>query len=313
MTGAAPKTTFAPVQGQQRRTTTVAFVGQAVFFAQCIPTVEVPGYAFFFRDFRSGADPGPLRQWLEQLSPDVIVMFRPEIVPSGAFEGLDAVRIGYLTEPLPRPGAAAPHPDLLQRLRWLEAIDRRNFDLVVCFDPLIADTASRIVPVWRCQPLPVADFLFGEAQSIEGNEPALLIGRPTPAREAWLAELRPDRAIVHIGHGLHGERLAAILKRHPIHLNLHNNPYPTFENRVSIALAAGELVISEPLSPDHGLKDGSELLIANNPAELRAISEQIRIEPQHFEAVARAGRSAAERLRASVVFARLVAEALAER
>jgi len=312
MTGAAPTTAPASAERQQR-TTRVAFVGQAVFFAQCVPTVEFPGFDFSFRDFRAGADPGPLRQWLEQWAPDVIVMFRPEIVPPGSFQGLEAVRIGYLTEPLPRQGAASTHPDLLQRLRWLEGIDRRNFDLVVCFDPLIADTASRTIPVWRCQPLPVADFLFGDSQSIEGDEPALLIGRPTPARERWLAELRPDREILHIGHGLHGERLASILKRHPIHLNLHNNPYPTFENRVSIALAAGQLVISEPLSPDHGLKDGRELVIASKPTELPDISRQIRAQPQLFEELARAGRAAAEQLRASSVFARLVAEALTER
>ena len=54
---------------------------------------------------------------------------------------------------------------------------------------------------------------------------------------------------MHIGHGLFGARLERFLPRADVQLNLHNNPYPTFENRVCLALAAGHLVISEPLSP----------------------------------------------------------------
>jgi len=289
----------------------VAFIGQAVFFAQCLPTQEVPGFVFAFHDFRAGKNPGPLRQWLESWAPDVLVMFRPEIVPPATFHGLRAVRIGYLTEPLPRGEARTAHPDLRQRLNWLKEMDPANFDLIVSYDPLIAATASEVFPVWQSQPLPVADFLFGEPQTVHGDEPVLLIGRPTPARERWLAQLRPHREIRHIGHGLHGEALAKVLKNNPIHINLHNNPYPTFENRVAIALAAGQLVISEPLSPDHGLRHEKELVIVDDPAELPALSERLRDEPQHFSALSRAGRAAAEQFRASVVFKRLVEEALA--
>lgn len=43
-------------------------------------------------------------------------------------------------------------------------------------------------------------------------------------------------------------------------MNIHNEPYPTFENRVFLHLAAGQLVISEPLDPGHGLEAGHDYL-----------------------------------------------------
>ena len=41
-----------------------------------------------------------------QASPEQLplVAFRPEYVPPGTFDGLEAITVGYLSEPLPRPG-----------------------------------------------------------------------------------------------------------------------------------------------------------------------------------------------------------------
>ena len=48
-----------------------------------------------------------------------------------------------------------------------------------------------------------------------------------------------------------------------IAVNLHNNPYPSFENRVCIALAAGHLVISESLSPQKPHYAGKVVILAD--------------------------------------------------
>ncbi len=42
------------------------------------------------------------------------------------------------------------------------------------------------------------------------------------------------------------------MREHHVGINLHNEPYLPFENRVSLHLAAGHLVLSEPLDPLHG-------------------------------------------------------------
>ena len=136
---------------------------------------------------------------------------------------------------------------------WLRQVDPGNFDRIVSFDPLIAETGRERLTVWRSLPIPVDDRLFRDVRE-RGRPPRLLfLGRPTEHRDELLAPIKRQH-VVHIGHGLFGAALERFLRRADVQLNLHNNPYPTFENRVCVALAAGHLVISEPLSPRHGLR-----------------------------------------------------------
>lgn len=264
-----------------------------------------------FLDFRAGARSGPLLAELRRLDPDVVLVFRPEIIPPGLFEGLRAVSIGYLTEPLPRDGSAG-HSDLGERLSWLKQVDPGNFDRVVSFDPLIAETAQDVLPVWRALPLPVADSLFLGMHE-RGNPPRLLfLGRSTEHRERLLAPIKATHRITHIGHGLSGAELRRLLERSDIQINLHNNPYPTFENRVSVALAAGHLVISEPLSPSHGLRPGQDYLEASDADNLLDLVEELQREPQAYLDVQLAGSLAAERFRASGVYPELIRDAVAD-
>ncbi len=127
-----------------------------------------------------------------------------------------------------------------------------------------------------------------------------------------LAPIKRGYPIVHVGHGLYGRQLERFFKRADVQLNIHNNPYPTFENRVSIALAAGHLVISEPLSPDHGLRPGEEYLEAEGPDAFKALVDELVEDPSAYLEVQRAGREQAERFRASHVYPRLVREAVAD-
>src|SRR4051812_32749883 len=136
----------APIRGPSREILTptyckavprLAFVGQRVYFGYTSLQAEADGVAPSFVDYRHGADPEPMLAELRALAPDVVFVWRPEIIPAGAFADLDAVTVGYLTEPLPRPGNGAPHADLLQRLEYLELADGANFDRIVSFDPLV--------------------------------------------------------------------------------------------------------------------------------------------------------------------------------
>lgn len=289
----------------------IAFVGQSVYFQQCALERPADGLDPTLIDFRAGAAPEPLLATLDELDPDVVLVFRPEIIPPGLFAGLRALRIGYLTEPLPR-SVGSRHPDLLARLWWLEQVDAENFDRIVSFDPLIAETAANVLPVWRSQPIPVADSLYMEVRPRARPPRLLFVGRATEHREELLAPVKQRYPIVHIAHGLFGEPLMRFMRRADVQLNLHNNAYPSFENRVCIALAAGNLVISEPLSPRHGLAPGTDYLEAHTPAELLALLDRLTREPDAFIDVQRAGRAQAERFRASRVYPQLVRDALAD-
>jgi hypothetical protein len=287
----------------------VAFVGQGVYFRQCSLEHPANGLHPVFLDFRAGAPPEPLIAKLEELDPDVVLVFRPEIVPASLFDSLRAVTIGYLTEPLPR-GGRSGHPDLRGRMRQLEEVDPGNFDRIVSFDPLIAETIASVLQVWRSLPIPVADSLFMEVRERSRPPRLLFLGRSTTHREQLLAPVKQAHRIVHIGHGLFDERLVRFLERADVQLNLHNNPYPTFENRVCVALAAGHLVISEPLSPSHGLTPGVDYLEANDPQAVLALVDELSREPGAYADVQVAGRRQAERFRASRVYPRLVSEAI---
>jgi hypothetical protein len=286
----------------------LAFVGQRVFFELCSLEHPAAGIEPTFIDFRHDADPRPLRTQLEALDPDVIWVWRPEIVPPGLLHGLRAQRVGYLTEPLPRPGDSEPHTDLTQRLEYLKAADPANYDRIVSFDPLIVPTVERHLPVWRSLPIPVADRIYA---GTNGGAQAVFVGRSTAHRESFLGPAKHDFDVIHIAHGFTGERLIALLRESAIVINLHNEPYPTFENRVPTALAAGALVVSEPLSPDHGLRSGADYVEVATPWDLWRVLSEARRAPEAFAATRASGRREAERFRASTVFRRVVADLLA--
>jgi len=154
----------------------VAFVGQSVYFRQCSLLFPSGGLQPAFLDFRAAAPPQPLLARLQEFDPDVVLVFRPEIIPAGLFDSLRATAIGYITEPLPR-GNSSDHTDLRERLGWLMLVDPGNFDRIVSFDPLIAETASSVLPVWRSLPIPVADSLFMDLHE-RGCPPRLLFVAP---------------------------------------------------------------------------------------------------------------------------------------
>lgn len=289
----------------------VAFVGQSVYFRQCALELESDGVVPSFIDFRAAAAAQPLLEALHKLDPDVVLVFRPEIVPEGLFDSLRAVTIGYLTEPLPRVDGHE-HPDLKERMWWLEQVDAGNFDRVISFDPLIAQSAERVLPVWRSLPIPVADSLFMDVRPMAAPPRLLFVGRSTEHREALLAPVKRAHPIVHVGHGLFGGQLLRLMQRSDVQLNLHNNPYPSFENRVCIALAAGHLVISEPLSPEHELTAGVDYMLVGSPQELLEVVDRVASDGRSFVEVQHAGRAQAERFRASSVYPGLLRDALAD-
>jgi hypothetical protein len=285
-------------------------VGQDTYFRACALESPTAWAQPHFEDHRSGADDLRLAQRLGDFDPHVVVVFRPELIAKGLFEGLRALTIGWLTEPLPRTQAADAHADQLRRLEYLRATDSGNFDRVVSFDPLVVEGASEIVPVWRSVPLPVADSLFVERIESDPDCRPLFTGRSTPHREQMLERSKHAYDLLHIVHGTTYEELRDALAGTTIGINLHNEPYPSFENRVPAYLAAGRVLMSEQLSPSHGLEPGIDYIEVHNPWELERMIWGVKQFPEAFDAMRLRGRLKAELFRASRVYPRLVANAL---
>jgi hypothetical protein len=288
----------------------VAFVGQSTFFRACALEGDAHGLRGTFVEHRAGGDTAALVSALAAIEPHVVVVFRPEIVPAGAFAELPALTVGFLTEPLPRRGGS--HPDLERRLRELAIVDAGNFDRIVAFDPLIAETAQRLLPVWRAVPLPVADRYYREIELLSGPPRVVFIGRSTEHRENMLLPAKHQYDVLHLAHGVDADMLERTLDEHDVGINLHNEPYPSFENRVCLHLAAGHLVLSEPLSPTHGLEPAIDYLVITGAGDIVAAIDAMRRYPGVYHRVRVRGRRKAESFRASHVYPRLMRDLLAD-
>ncbi|HEU4974339.1 MAG TPA: hypothetical protein VFT50_04575 [Baekduia sp.] len=286
----------------------LAFVGQATYFDLC--ALEAPAGILEprFFDFRYGEPFDEAAAGLAAFDPHVIVMFRPELAPATALADVDAVTVGFLTEPLPRERGDA-HPDLERRLEYLQMIDPANWDRIISFDPLVAETVDELVPVWRSMPLPVSDRCYAEpTRRTEGRPQVLFPGRSTDHREDFLVDAKHHYDILHIAHGLTGDRLIEALTQSDVGINVHNEPYPSFENRVSTFCAAGLLVISEELSPTHGLEPGLDFIQVEDKHDLLMVLFSVHRELGAFDRMRARARQKAERFRASSVYERLVGD-----
>lgn len=290
----------------------LAFVGQRTFFEVCALHERSRRAITAYVDFREGADAAAMRVALDAFAPHAVVVFRPEIVPAGAFDGLRAPVVGFLTEPIPRTAGRRAHPDLRRRRSDLRKADPGNFDRIVAFDPMIVPAAEALLPVWRALPIPVDDRVYAPVRPPQGPPRLGFVGRSTPHRERFLAHPKHELDLIHVAFGLHGEQLDGFMSSLDVAVNLHNEPYPSFENRVCLHLAAGHLVVSETLSPTHGLEPGIDYLEISEPDELLSALRTVRRHPEAYHRVRVRGRRKAESYRASLVWPRLVDDLFAD-
>jgi len=118
--------------------------------------------------------------------------------------------------------------------------------------------------------------------------------------------------LLHLAFGVGAGELERALDEHDVGINVHNQDYPSFENRVCLHLAAGHLVLSEWLSPAHGLEAGLDFVEINGPGSLWHAVEMLGRFPGLWHRVRVRGRLKAEQFRASRVWPRLVHDALAD-
>lgn len=291
----------------------LAFIGQHEYFGYTALRKTATGVEPRFFHLHHGGDIQTVIPALKAFAPDVVLAYRPELFKAGAFDEIDAITIGYLTEPLPRPDRE-PHHDQSDRLRQLHAADPHNFDRVCSYDPYIEKAASEVLEIWRSFPIPVADSEFSPEplRAPKGPPVLLFTGRATPHRNRFLDPLKKDFDLVHLVHGVTDERLAPFLAEADIGINLHNHPYLNYENRVSHFMAAGLAVISEPLSPRWGLIPGVDYIEVSERWDLYQLIVDLTATPDSLRTMRISARRKAERFRASKIWPALAREAIAD-
>jgi hypothetical protein len=272
----------------------VAFVGQRSYFGPASLPDQLPGLHSSFVDYSFGDDITRAAQEIRAIAPHVVVAFRPEKLTSLLGTVGPSLRIGMFTEPVASKRVNR-HADLRRRRRELHELHPNSCNLYIGFNPLFAEAWSSLVELSSCMPIPVRDDIYinpnliGECD-ISGG---IFVGRVTERRNHFLAPLKHHFEWTVVDHGLRN------LDDVSIAVNLHNEKYANYENRVSLHLARGHLVLTEPLQPMYELHEGLNILNFQIPSQLQELVESIEADPARYRQIAIRGRLAADSFRAS--------------
>jgi hypothetical protein len=288
----------------------LAFVGRRVEHERWTLTHPAHGIEPLFVEARE-TDAG---EQLDRFRPDVVVVFAPHRDQPELPR--DAIAVAYVDEPIQlvhgdTQDPWAPGDDLDYALetsgglKHLAAFDPKTYDRVIAADPLLPRVAPQL-DVWRCPPLPVDDSLYLDPRKPTSPPKALFLGESDERRERYLMEQKHFYDLTHYAFGLHGDELRDVLARANVGVVLHKAPVPSYSPEVQLFLAAGHLVVSEPLVPRRGLEPWLDHVVIEAPDQLRRVLHQLKIRPTTFEQVRLRGRLRADEFRASRIWPRLV-------
>lgn len=282
-----------------------AFVGPRASFDAHVMHRPAGGLAPTFVDVRADRDPGALRGALHAAAPHVVVVLGIHDVPRALLDDVPAATLGVVTRAVPGQqasvGGEAPAAPSLGPIA--------GYDRVLACDPAFLELGGGDA-VWRSMPLPVDDRMYAPVRPERRPPRALFLGQSTEYRERFLIRAKHEYDVLHYAHGLWGDPLREVLGAVDVGLNVHCDGRPRFESRVLLHLAAGHLLLTEPLSPLHGLEPEIDFLPVVAPDELVLVLGQIMRRPQAHDRVRLRGRAKAEAHRASRVWPRLIGDLL---
>jgi hypothetical protein len=249
----------------------VAFLGPAATFGAHALHEPADGVEPFFVDPR-----GP--HSLAALDPEVVIALAPAARPE-----TDAATLAVI-------GPCDPAP--------------------AGFDRVLRTPGPQLREAWRSRPLPVDDRLYRAASPSRRPPRALCVARSTDHREWVLTPAKHSHDVVHYTHGLVDRALGDALAASDIGIALVSEPGHGFPSQALLHLAAGQLLLTERLSPDCGLEAGIDFLEINSRERLLTLLMQLQLRPDAYERVRIRGRMKAEQHRASRVWPRIARDLL---
>lgn len=183
---------------------------------------------------------------------------------------------------------------------------------LVGFDPALTGARVGDARVWRAIPPPVSDALYGDVRPLRHAPRAMTLGRSTEHREALLTPTKHSHDLLQVIHGVSGAPLAELLREYDVAVYVSPEPGGRFGPQVGAHLAAGQLLLSEPLTPAHGLERNIDYLHFETAGALVWAIERLARFPEMYQRIRVRGRLKAEQYRASRVFARIAHDLLAD-
>jgi hypothetical protein len=272
-----------------------AFVGSPVWLDGCLPAASASLQPAAFALSLEGAS--DLRGELAAFAPHATVVLDPLWLEAELLGDLPGVTVGVLVAGVPA----------LEDHARLEALDR-----LITFFPALTGEPVGSGRVWRALPPPVSDRHYGEVRELHGAPRVMSLGRSTAYREQMLTPAKHHHDLLQAIHGVHGALLEQLLGEHDVGVYVPPEPGHGFGLQAALHLAAGQLLMSTPLAPAHGLEREIDYLQFDSPEGLVWSLDRLARFPEMHQRVRVRGRMKAEQFRASRLFARLVGDLLAD-
>jgi hypothetical protein len=93
------------------------------------------------------------------------------------------------------------------------------------------------------------------------------IGRSTEHREKYFSHLKHKYNFLHIAHGMWGNEIVPFINQSKILLNVHAENEISWEPRVQMLMATGNMLITEKLSYNNLLEPGIDYIEVSSPEE----------------------------------------------
>lgn len=275
----------------------VGFLGATTWLDGCAPAALAGRMTPRSFDVASdAADAEYVRDAIERFRPGMVVVFDPLSLPPELLTGLAGLTLGVLVD---RPTSAARGA--------LSALDR-----VVCFDPSLTGERVGGSVVWRAIPPPVSDALYAQPRERRRAPRAISIGRSSAHREHMLMPAKHHHDLLQVIHGVTGAALRELLVECDVGVYVARDQGGRYGHQVGVHLAAGQLLLSEELTPAHGLERNIDYLTVESPDGLVWTLERLARFPEMHRAIRVRGHLKSHQYRASRVFSRLLHDLLAD-
>ena len=264
-----------------------AFIGQKIYFEKTVFEGTKEGITSNFLPYTYDAPPADLVKVLEAVTPEVLIIYRPEVFDKKLLQDLkkDFLTVGFFTEPLPYEGFEAEF-DLARRYEPFRKFDFESCDFYVTYNPITCQALEGKAEILFSHPIPVGDHIFKSKAKNNLDIRGIFYGRVTPERNRYLMPLKHTLDLTVIDHGYFDE---SFFENYNVALNLHSDSYPNFENRVFHHMAQSMLVLSEPLLPNYGLKDEVHYFEFDNEVKLNDLLVNLSQDIEKRIKVTRAG------------------------
>jgi hypothetical protein len=270
---------------------TVAFIAQPEYFdfhyrdiLESIYTVR-----YFPNSFSENPD---FFKELVEFDADINVFFRGELLPVEVLNALSGIRVNLSSEPFPKiiNQSLVYTEDSLNRFEFFLRIFDRPYDYIFHYDEVSkAFFENQGIELSGFFPFPLATEVIKPA-SVAKKWDIFFSGRSTTHRDQFFNPLKRDFNFLHINHGVVGPDLLDFVHQCKISLNIHAENEISWEPRTTFMLAAGSLMISEPLSRTCPLRPGIDFIEINDPWQAYETCRQVLANYEAYKHIAESGR-----------------------